>query len=59
MSNSVEMTKSIGGKIPTELFWHFKQTYAERHESATEALTHAIQLYIDAVPSTDTRNEVK
>lgn len=59
MSNSEKMTKSVGGQIPTELFWRFKQTYAERHENATEALTHAIQLYIDAIPNTNTRNEVK
>ena len=59
MNNSEKVTKSVGGQIPVDLFWRFKQTYAERHENATEALTHAIQLYIDAVPSATNKSEVK
>lgn len=58
MSCQEKDTKSVGGQIPTELFWRFKQTHAERHENATEALTHAIQLYIDAVPSKIKNDEV-
>ena len=40
-------SKKSGGKIPEALFWRFKETYAKRRESATEALENAIRLYID------------
>ena len=59
MSCQEKDTKSVGGQIPTDLFWRFKQTHVERHETATEALMHAIQLYIDAVPSKNNEDEVK
>lgn len=43
-------TKTIGGAIPVELFWEFKKAQAARHENATQALEHAIQLYLDCQP---------
>jgi len=49
MQEQTDNKKSVGGKIPETLFWQFKETYAKRRESATEALENAIRLYIDAV----------
>ena len=48
MQEQTDIKKSVGGKIPEALFWQFKETYAKRRESATEALENAIRLYIDA-----------
>lgn len=48
MQEQADSKKSVGGKIPETLFWQFKETYAKRRESATEALENAIRLYIDA-----------
>lgn len=42
--------RSIGGSIPADLYWKFKEAQASRHESATKALEIAIRLYVDAVP---------
>ncbi len=39
--------KSVGGLVPTELYWQFTTTRGERHESAAEALEHALRLYVD------------
>lgn len=47
MRAQADNKKSVGGKIPETLFWQFKETYAKRRESATEALENAIRLYID------------
>ena len=47
MQEQTDIKKSVGGKIPETLFWQFKETYAKRRESATEALENAIRLYID------------
>lgn len=47
MQEQADSKKSVGGKIPEALFWQFKETYAKRRESATEALENAIRLYID------------
>ena len=47
MQEQTDIKKSVGGKIPEVLFWQFKETYAKRRESATEALENAIRLYID------------
>ena len=47
MQEQTDNKKSVGGKIPDTLFWQFKETYAKRRESATEALENAIRLYID------------
>ena len=47
MQNGTDNKKSVGGKIPETLFWQFKEAYAKRRESATEALENAIRLYID------------
>ena len=47
MQGQTDNKKSVGGKIPEALFWQFKETYAKRRESATEALENAIRLYID------------
>lgn len=38
-------TKNVGGAIPEDLYWQFKQKYASRKESATQALVNAIRLY--------------
>ena len=38
-------TKNIGGPIPEELYWQFKQVQSSRKESATQALINAIRLY--------------
>ena len=59
MNTPIEETKSIGGKIPEELFWKFKETYTKRRETATEALINAIRLYNDAEDENDKREEVK
>jgi len=59
MSMSIEETKSVGGKIPEDLFWQFKAEYTGRRESATEALVHAIRLYIDAGQKNNSEEEVK
>ena len=40
-------TKAVGGQIPIELYWEFKQAQVDRHESATQALENAIRVYID------------
>lgn len=39
--------KSIGCQVSQELYWAFKETLVARHETATQALEHAIRLYID------------
>lgn len=44
---SKEVTKTVGGPIPSELYWRFKKTQAERKESATQALENAIRLYVE------------
>lgn len=54
MNTPIEETKSVGGKIPEDLFWKFKETYTRRRETATEALINAIRLYNDAVDETVT-----
>lgn len=59
MNTPIEETKSVGGKIPEDLFWKFKETYTKRRESATEALIHAIRLYNDAEDENSNREEVK
>lgn len=59
MNTPIEETKSVGGKIPEELFWKFKETYTKRRETATEALINAIRLYNDAEDENDKREEVK
>ena len=40
--------RSIGGSIPADLYWKFKEAQAARHESATKALEIAIRLYLEA-----------
>lgn len=40
-------TKTVGGAIPSELYWKFKKIQAERKESATQALENAIRLYVE------------
>lgn len=59
MNTPIEETKSVGGKIPEDLFWKFKETYTRRRETATEALINAIQLYNDALDENSSREEVK
>lgn len=59
MNTPIEETKSVGGKIPEELFWQFKETYTKRRETATEALINAIRLYNDADHENSDREEVK
>jgi hypothetical protein len=59
MNTPIEETKSVGGKIPEDLFWKFKETYTRRRETATEALINAIQLYNDALDENNSREEVK
>lgn len=59
MNTPIEETKSVGGKIPEELFWQFKETYTRRRETATEALINAIRLYNDADHENVDREEVK
>lgn len=39
--------KFVGGKVPQDLYWRFKQAYTQRKETATEALSNAIQLYLE------------
>lgn len=46
-TNNKETEKFIGGKVSPELYWRFKQAYTQRKESATEALNHAINLYLE------------
>ena len=46
-------SKSIGGQIPVDLYWKFKQAQVDRHETATQALVNAIQLYLDVVKGGD------
>lgn len=45
-----EKVKTIGGKVPEDLFWKFKQTAASRKEDQQSALCHALLLYIDLQP---------
>ena len=40
-------SKSIGGQIPEDLYWEFKEAQVNRHETATQALVNAIRLYVD------------
>lgn len=44
-------TKTIGGAIPEDLYWKFKQVQTSRKENATQALINAIRLYIDVAPA--------
>jgi len=39
--------KMLGGFVPAEIYWAFKEMAAIRKESMTEALTNAILMYID------------
>lgn len=39
--------KSIGGQVSQDLYWQFKEACVTRHETAAQALEHAIRLYID------------
>lgn len=41
-----EGLKMLGAKIPNELHWRFKCAAAERHESITEAIMNAVEIYI-------------
>ena len=59
MNSINEETKSVGGKIPEELFWKFKETYTRRRETATEALINAIRLYNDEIDENSNKEEVK
>ena len=43
-------SKSVGGQIPIDLYWAFKQAQVDRHESATQALENAIRLYVNIMP---------
>ncbi len=54
-TNCKDEVKTVGGAIPSELYWQFKQTQAGRKETATQALENAIRLYIeiDAMEGTD------
>lgn len=49
--------RSIGGFIPADLYWKFKEAQASRHESATKALEVAIRLYLDAIPDEQENEE--
>lgn len=49
--------KFVGGKVPQELYWQFKQAYTQRKESATEAITNAIYLYLE-LPQNEEEREV-
>lgn len=51
--------RSVGGYIPEDLYWEFKQVQAARHESTTKALEVAIRLYVDAIPGTQKDEEVQ
>lgn len=42
-----ESEKFVGGKVDPDLYWRFKQTYTQRKETATEALNHALNLYLE------------
>jgi len=46
-------SKAVGGQIPIELYWEFKEAQVVRHESATQALEHAIRLYNDILKGGD------
>ena len=46
-SNEDAKTRNIGGAVPEELYWQFKQKIAERKEGNAQALTNAIRLYIE------------
>ena len=49
--------RSIGGSIPADLYWKFKEAQAARHESATKALENAIRLYVDVDAETQEEEE--
>jgi hypothetical protein len=49
--------RSIGGSIPEDLYWEFKQAQVARRESTTKALEVAIRLYLDAVPEESQNKE--
>ena len=48
-------TKTVGGAIPEDLYWQFKQTCASRKEGTTQALINAIRLYneVDRIEEAD------
>lgn len=50
-------SKTVGGAIPTELYWRFKQAQALRKETATQALENAILLYVEIDKEGETNNE--
>ena len=38
----------VGGeKVPKDLYRRYKQAYTQRKETATEALSNALQLYLE------------
>ncbi len=47
METEKKEEKFIGGKVSQDLYWNFKQAYTQRKETATEALSHAIRLYLE------------
>ncbi len=57
MSNEKKDTKFVGGQISQDLYWRFKQVYTQRKESATEALTNAILLYLELPQETNKEEE--
>jgi hypothetical protein len=46
-NKSTESFRSVGGLIPEDLFWEFKASRANRHESGNQAMENAIRLYLE------------
>jgi len=40
-------TKMLGAKVPTDIYWKFKEAAARRGERMEEAMLNAALLYID------------
>lgn len=57
MSKELKEGKSVGGTIPSDLYWEFKRVQAQRQETSTKALEVAIRLYCDAIPEINEAKE--
>jgi hypothetical protein len=46
-----EDTKMLGAKVPSSIYWKFKEIAANRGERMEEAILNAALLYVDLTPS--------
>jgi hypothetical protein len=52
-----EDTKLLGGQVPVNIYWQFKEIAAKRNESMSKAILHAALMYIDLQKEIDEGGE--